>query len=254
MEENMLAHRRHPLKITLLLVIVLGLIAMGIISLVRERIVNPNRYQVSFTAEGRAFAKPDIGQVILGVRTDRLATAVAAVQDNTEKMNRVIAKLTELGIEAKDIKTTAYNLNPSYDYEPNTGRSLIKGYEVYQEATVKIRDLSKIGSTIEAVTSAGANQVGNVSFTIDDTSEVKKEARAEAVAKAQAKAGEMEELTDIKLGKLVNVYESEDSYPPVYQDYAYKSAVGMGGGGEVLEIQAGENEISLQITLVYEVK
>jgi uncharacterized protein YggE len=150
------------------------------------------------------------------------------------------------------MKTTSYRLNPVYDY-PN-GRSVLTGYEVYQEVTIKIRDLNKIGKVIESVTAVGANQVGNVAFTIDDPENIKLLARTEAVAKAKKRAQETAKLTGIKLGKLVNVYENEQPYPtPMYDNSMIR---GIGGGGAISapEIQTGENEIVVQMTLVYEVK
>ncbi|PIT90476.1 MAG: hypothetical protein COU22_01965, partial [Candidatus Komeilibacteria bacterium CG10_big_fil_rev_8_21_14_0_10_41_13] len=153
------------IKHLIVLLVVAGLIAMGIISLIRERIVNPYRYQISFTAEGTAFIKPDIAQITLGVKTERQPKAVDAVKENTKMMNEIISVIKEQGVEEKDIKTTSYNLNPAYDYEPQSGRSVLRGYEIYQNVTVKIRDLDKIGAIIEASTGAGANQVGNINFT-----------------------------------------------------------------------------------------
>ncbi len=239
------------------LVLVAGAIALGVLSILRERIVNPGRYQVSFTGEGRVFAKPDIAQIQLAVKTDRSKDAVAAVKSNTEKMNAVIAKLKELGLEDKDIKTISYNLNPDYEYPPN-GQRTLAGYNVYQEVTIKVRDLNKIGSVIESATAAGANQAGNVSFTIDDLTELKKQARAEAVVKAKEQARSMAGLTGIKLGKLIGVWENANQPVPYYdsRDYAAKSLeLGIGGGAlSVPQIQTGENEVKLEITLTYEVK
>jgi uncharacterized protein YggE len=230
------------------------MVAVSIVSILRDRIVNPMRYQVNFTAEGRVFAKPDIAQVSIAVKTERVADSVQAVKNNTDKMNKVVSKLKESGIEEKDIKTTSYRLNPVYDYPD--GRSVLTGYEVYQEVTIKVRDLGKIGKVIEAVTAVGANQVGNVAFTIDDPENIKTVARAEAVAKAKKRAQETAKLTGIKFGKLVNVYENEQPYPtPTYDNLMVKSGYGMGGGGSAVpEIQTGENEIIVQMTLVYEVK
>lgn len=173
------------MKFVTIMVIVVCLVGLGVISLLRERIVNPTQYTVSFSADGKTFAKPDIGQITVAVKTDRMNQAVSAVKANTEKMNKVIAKLKDLGIAEKDIKTTNYRLNPVYDYTQSTGKSVLGGYEVYQEVAIKIRNLDKIGEVIEATTTVGANQVGNVAFTIDDPEEVRKVARAEAVAKAQ---------------------------------------------------------------------
>ncbi|MBU1131502.1 SIMPL domain-containing protein [Patescibacteria group bacterium] len=254
-EKNSCCASSYHQKYIIIALIVLGLVAICIISLLREKIVNPQDYQVSFTAEGRVFAKPDIAQIVVAVKTDRVKEAVQAVQNNTEKMNLVVNKIKEFGIEEKDIKTTSYRLSPVYDYHRETGQQTLAGYDVYQEVTIKIRDLDKVGEVIEATTSVGVNQVGNISFTIDDTDEVKKEAREEAVIKAKAKAKEMADLTGLKLGKLVNVYESEDAYP-YYRDYAVNAMAmeGFGGAGAVPSIQTGENEVRLQVTLVYEVK
>ncbi|MFA6304371.1 MAG: SIMPL domain-containing protein [Patescibacteria group bacterium] len=239
------------------LVLILGAITLGIVSLVRDRIVNPDRNQVSFTADAKVFAKPDIAQIQLAVKTERSKDAVTAVKNNTAKMNAVTDKLKELGIEDKDVKTTNYNLSPEYDYTINVGRSTLAGYSVYQEVTVKIRDLDKVGTIIEAATSAGSNQVGGISFTIDDLTEIKKQARAEAIAKAKEQAKSMAELTGIKLGKLVNVYENTGSPMPYYDNGIY-SAKTMGMGGAELSvaptIQTGENEVRVEITLSYEVK
>lgn len=233
-----------------------GAILLGVISLIRERIVDPARYTVSFTGEGRVFAKPDIAQIQLAVRTDRAKDAVTAVKNNTEKINAVIKKLTELDIAEKDIKTTAYNLNPEYDYPVNVGRQVLAGYSVYQEVTVKIRNLDNVGKVIEQVTSAGINQITGPTFTIDDLSEVNKQARAEAIAKAKEQAKSTAGLSGLRLGKLVGLKEeSGNSYPPVYTyAKAMDSAAGLGGGLPAPEIQTGENEVILRVTLTYQVK
>jgi len=248
---------KHPvLKTVLAMLVVAAIAGTAVVAMLRDRLVNPYRYQVSFTAEGKIFAKPDIAQITLGVTTDRRATAVKAVQDNTELMNKVITKLKELGVADKDIKTTSYNLNPSYDYVQSTGRSEIMGYEVYQNVDVKIRELDKIGDIIEGATSVGANQVGNISFTIDDLSEIKKLARQEAITKAQEKAEEMAQFTGLKLGKLINVYESDSYQPPVlYSNFAKDVAYGMGGSESASpDVQVGQNEVGLSVTLTFEVK
>ena len=251
---------KHHGKAVLIVLVVLGLIAMGIVSLLRDRIVNPIMDQVTFTAEGRAFAKPDIAQVVLGVETPKKATAAEALKDNSTKINQVIAKIKAQGVADKDIKTTSFNLSPAYDYDSETGSSKISGYTVNQSVTVKIRNLDKIGTIIEQATSVGANQAGGINFTIDDQENIKAVARAEAVAKAKVRAREMSKLTGIKLGKLVNVYEDSYAPGPMYaNDYAMKSESAMGMGGSVAtpivpDTQLGENEVKVNVTLVYRVK
>jgi len=250
-------HCGFKMKHIITLVVILGAVALGIVSLVRDRIVNPDHYQVSFSASAKVFAKPDIAQISLAVKTDRQKDAATAVKNNTDKMNAVIVKVKEAGVDEKDIQTSAYNLNPEYDYTANVGRGVLAGYSVYQEVTVKIRDLDKVGKVIENATTAGSNQVGGISFTIDDLTNLKNQARAEAVAKAKEQAKSMSKLTGIRLGKLVNVWENSGT-PMPYLDASYsnKAMTGIGGGGTIAapEIQVGQNEISVEVTLSYEVR
>lgn len=209
--------------------------------------------QFSVEGTGRVFAPPNIAEITLGVRTEKAQTAEAATKENVEKMNRVIEAIKKAGVEAKDIKTTDYQLYADYNYNtPDRVRELT-GWNLSQSVRVKIRNLDSIGDVIAKATAAGANQADSVSFTIDDEEVLKKQARGEAIEKAKAKAEELSKAAGIKLGKVINVYESY-SQPPITLDY-YKGE-GMGGGGDITppSIQPGQNEVVVNVTLVYKVK
>lgn len=239
-------------KFILNLLLVLCVTAIVIVALVMSQTRIPEN-QFSVSAEGRVFAKPDIANLTLGFKTETKKTAAEAVKENTEKMNEIIAALKALDIEAKDIKTTNYNLNPVYDWTGRTGQQL-KGYEVSQNVTVKIRDLEKIGEAIAKTTEKGANQVGNINFTIDDEDALKARARDEAITKAKDKAVDIAKKSGLKLGKIINVYENQVYLPGPY--YAKEMALGVGGAGEIPapQIEVGENEVMVEMTVVYEVK
>ena len=241
-------------KFVLALILVVGVILLGVLSILRQKIVSNNDYQFSVSSEGEVFAKPDIATISFGVQTDRYDEAVEATQAGNVKMNAVMDSLKELGIEEKDIKTTQYNLNPVYSWPKDEGVRQLSGYELYQSVTVKIRDLEKIGEIIEAVSSVGANQIGNVNFTIDDTEELQAEARADAIAKAKLKAKDIAKQAGISLGKIINVYESSNPQPVMYRnDFAYSEAVGMGAGA-IPDVATGEMEVTVNVTLTYKIK
>ncbi len=210
--------------------------------------------QFSVTATGRVFAKPDIANLTIGFKTEVKKTAAEAVKENSEKMNEIIKELKALNIESKDIKTTSYSLNPVYDWTERAGRRL-KGYQAYQNVTIKIRDLEKIGDAIARTTEKGANQIGNITFTIDDKDELKAQARNQAIIKAKEKAKEIARVAGMKLGKIVNVYENQANYPSPIR---YAKGMDLGAGGveeiEAPQIETGENEVRVEITVVYEVK
>ena len=248
-------------KYVISLIVILGIIALGIVSILRDKIVSPIQNQLSVTAQGKVFAKPDIASLSFGVRTAAKPEAVEAAKEGTEQMNKVTEALKKAGVEEKDMQTTQYSLLPTYNVPAEGRASTIAGYELNQSLIVKVRDLDKIGDVIKAASSAGANQIGNISFTIDDKDELKAEARKQAIDKAKSKAEQIEKDADIKLGKIINIYENDYNYNqgyPVYADTMAYCKGGMGGGSEIAavapEIQTGQNEVLIDVTLVYQVK
>ena len=210
-----------------------------------------NMNQITVSGEAKVYAKPDIALVDLGVTTTAQTTE-EAISKNTEKINAVIKAVKDLGIEEKDIQTTKYNLSPLYNYTQISGR-IFQGYTLDQNVRVKIRDFSKVGETLQKATSAGANLTGNLVFTIDDVEALKNQARAEAIEKAKEQAENLAKESGIKLGKIVNIYEN--NYYPMYGN---EKAMGLGGAGDVQmsvapTIEPGQEEITVNINLVYRV-
>ncbi|MDD3285560.1 MAG: SIMPL domain-containing protein [Patescibacteria group bacterium] len=219
-----------------------------------NRSINQDRFSVS--GSGTVYAKADIANITVGLRTDVKKTAAEATKESTEKMNAIISSIKDLGIEEKDIKTTDYSLNPIYNWIDGRGQ-VLQGYQVSQNVSVKVRDLDKIGDVIAKTTEQGANQIGNVSFTIDDEYDLKNQARELAIQKAKEKAAMMAEQTGMKLGRIKGVYESADIATPVPMYANAKLMLDESAAGLSLEsanIQTGQNEIRVEVTLTYEVK
>jgi len=237
--------------------VALGILAIAGVAATAVVMANQqnNQDRFSVTGSGTVYAKADIANITVGLRTDVKKTAAEATKDSTEKMNAIITSIKDLGIEEKDVKTTDYSLNPVYNWIDGKGQ-VLQGYQVSQNVSVKVRDLDKIGEVIAKTTEQGANQIGNVSFTIDDEYELKNEAREMAIEKAKEKAEMMAEQAGMKLGAVKSVYESADvAYPvPMYAnaklEMASDQAVGLGAPS----IQTGQNEIRVEVTLVYEIK
>lgn len=202
---------------------------------------------ISVTGEGKIYTKPDIAFVNLSVVTE--GKNIGDVQDkNTKKMNKVISFLKNFGIAEKDIKTTNYQIYPRYNYENRTIPQII-GYEITQTLEVKIRDLTKVGEILENSVDAGINQVSSLRFGVDKDEEVKAEARKLAIEDAKKKAEKLASQLGIKLVKISGFTEDTGYYPvPMY-----KEAMGIGGGGEAPNIQVGENEIIVNVILIYEI-
>ena len=87
---------------------------------------------------------PDVAQVGAGVTT-RAATAREALTQNSQAMDRIVARLRQLGIAGEDIQTSNFNLSPQYDYNQQSGEQVFRGYNVSNQVQVKLRDLPRAG-------------------------------------------------------------------------------------------------------------
>jgi uncharacterized protein YggE len=206
---------------------------------------------VSFSGEGKVLAKPDVGVVSLSIVTEAV-TSKQAQDDNSNKSNELIHFLRDEGIDEKDIKTTSYNIHPTYTY-PRYAQPKISGYRVTQSIQVKIRNLDNVDAILDGVVAKGVNQVNTLQLTVDDPEELQNEARELAIKDAKKKAKELKGQLGIKLGKIINFSENTGGYTPVPR-YAYESAdLGIGGGGGP-SIPVGENEIVVNVTITYQIK
>jgi uncharacterized protein YggE len=239
----------HILTFTLIIVVTLYYAA-----LINEKIKPNENNLITVSATGEVYATPNIGVIDISVRTESV-TVEKATDDNNKKINDVIAFLKSEGIEANDIKTTTFNVNPVYTWEPKSGERQTKGFEANQGVTVKIRDTSKAGKIIAGATEKGANEISNLSFIVEDNEAAKDQARKIAIDNAKAKAKILEEQLGVKMVKIVNF--SEGSYMPSPASYdAYNAGAAM----KTLEsrvsapdIQTGENKIMTTVTLTYSI-
>ncbi len=249
----------------LIAILIIGLVLSYVGTLVYQYKALPQNYpqQISVTGEGKAYAKPDVAMMSFGVTTQAVKSQ-DAVNQNNEKMNAVIGAIKALGVQEKDIRTTLYQLNPTYgsnkDYllypYPGTTNQ-ITGYSLQQQVEVKMRDFEKVNEIIDAATSKGANALGSLQFTIDDPETARAEARAKAIEQAKAKAVSLFAAAGLKMGKLINVYEG--GFGGCGYGGCMPAAYGLGGAtmekaSVAPQIQPGQSEVNASVTLTYWVK
>jgi hypothetical protein len=204
---------------------------------------------VSVSGEGKVTIKPDIATFSIGVvKTSK--DLGAAQKEAADIMTKATALLKEKGVAEKDIKTTAYNIYPQYDWR-QSGRVFL-GYEVRQTAEVKVRDLAKVGEILGAMGSVGANEIGSLAFSIDKPEQAKEEARTKAIADAKVKANRLSKDLGVRLKKIISYSESNGGgYPgPIYM-----KTMSEGMGGDAMPpISGGENEILVNVSITYEIQ
>lgn len=202
---------------------------------------------VTVDGSGTVSAAPNIANVQVGLLSE--GKDVAAVQsENATKMNALLAEYKQLGIASGDLQTTSFSINPKYDYKD--GRSTINGFQVSQSVTVKVRDLSILGQVFAKAATRGANQVYGPTFTLDDEENLKSQARAKALAVARAKLAAISRDLGVRPVRLVGFTESSNRPPPGPM-YA---RLDVGGPETVPNIEPGEMEIAVNVSVTYEVQ
>ena len=241
----------------LILILLLAYIAVSVRSQIKEYryIGREIDYQETITVEGRGevYVTPDVAKVIFSVKNEA-ETLADAIKENSQKMNEVIYSVKMQGVEAKDLKTISFNVYPRYEHEEENlvrpeGKRVLVGYEVVQSLEMKIKYVENIGSVIQEATNAGANQVGALSFTIDDEDKHKTEARHLAIEQARDKAEQLSSQLGIKFLGIKSFSESVNAIAPGM----YKTSEDM------LEItspniEVGQNMIEVRVSIVYKIQ
>ncbi|MFA6422683.1 MAG: SIMPL domain-containing protein [Candidatus Buchananbacteria bacterium] len=253
----------HVLKVIIgiIMAVVLVILAVYLVGLTRnslrsyDYIGKSPDYKNIVTVEGtgKVTAKPDVASVNIGIISEGV-TVDQVQKQNTDKMNAIVSAIkNQFKIDEKDIQTNNYTINPKYDWSDKVSK--IVGYNISQSVNVKIRDFNKVGEILAKASELGANSVNGPTFVIDDPEVYKVQAREKAIAQAKEKSKVLADQVGINLGRIVNFNEFTAGGSPVPM---YDSAMGMGGGlstkASAPDIQAGSDEVVINVSISYEIK
>ncbi|MXO74444.1 DUF541 domain-containing protein [Altererythrobacter aerius] len=159
-------------------------------------------------------ARPDIAEVSAGVTT-QAPTAVEAMRANAQAMDKVVQRIRALGIAADDVQTTGINLGAQYDYDQTAQRQVFRGYQASNRVSVTLRDVKRTGPVLDALVAAGATDIGGPSFSIDDDSAPRAQARKAAFDRAQAQATEYARWAGYTGVRLLSISENVSPVRPM---------------------------------------
>lgn len=202
------------------------------------------------TVQGRGVVEqaPDMATLTLGARFQAY-TAREAMSEVNKRTQAAIAIMEELGVEARDMKTGNLYLNPVWEHGNNRiDVARIKGYEAGNQLTVRIRDLSILGSALDEMVSDGVNAFNGLSFGLQEPSDALNAARQKAIQNAIAKAELYAEAAGVSLGKIIAINEGGVSSPQ--PRLMARAEMAMDSG---VPISAGELSTQATVTMVFEI-
>jgi uncharacterized protein len=210
--------------------------------------LNGQQEGIWVNGEGKVSVVPDLATLSLGIEAQELTVAEAQAKA-AEAMTSVMNALKAAGIDEKDIQTQYFNIQEVTRWDNDKQQEFVIGYKVTNTVTVKVRDVTKTGPVIDAVTAAGGDltRINSIGFTVDDPSSAYEQARVDAVNDAAAKAKKLADTAGVKLGKPSYITESSYIPGPIYRDVAAAE----GTPASTTPISPGEMEITVNVQIGY---
>ncbi|HET6732905.1 SIMPL domain-containing protein [Mycobacterium sp.] len=199
--------------------------------------------QVTVVGSGEVQGTPDTLNVNASI--EFVAPDVTgAMNQASDRQAAVIQALVDAGIERKDISTTQASLQTNVNPDGSAGN----GYRATNSIDVKIRQLDAASQALALIVSTGgdATRINNVNYSIDDDSELVKDARARAFNDARDRAEQYAQLSGMDLGKVVSISEAAGPQPPVpLQRGAEMAAV-------PVPVEPGQQTVGFSVTVIWE--
>lgn len=208
-----------------------------------EPVITGTRLDISAT--GSVDRAPDMATIGAGVVTVS-SSASGALADNAGRMTATIAALKRAGVADRDIQTASLSLQPQYRYGDNVP-PVLTGYQASNRVSVRLRDLAKAGSVIDALVASGANQLDGPSFGIDKPEAALDEARTQALATAKARADLYAKAAGLHVKRIVQIAESEASAPVM-------RPMAMMAKRDATPIAAGEQTLAVNLAVTFELE
>ncbi|HUD08564.1 MAG TPA: SIMPL domain-containing protein [Candidatus Saccharimonadales bacterium] len=225
-----------------------------------------------FTVQGSgsATATPDQAQISFTV-TKTAPKLEDAQNEANAATNSIVTDLQSAGIQKKDIQTGNYNSHPNYTESTSTISSMpirpmpiplpgnstdIASYTVDENITITLHDISKASAAIDIATKGSAENIYGPSFTFSEQEQqtLSDQARTVAISNAKQKAEKMAGETGIRLGKILSVQETNTPFGIQPLMMNAKTESGASSGSAPTQINPGENTMTVNIVLSYEVR
>ena len=200
--------------------------------------------QVTVIGEGKVDGRPDT--LVLGLSVQATAQdAQTASNQTSTRIADVTNALAGLGIAPGDVSTTGVTLQPQYGGSDNT---TIVGYVSTNSVDVKVRNVDTGPQLLGVVGTAGGNavRINSVTYSINDDSQLLKDARSRAFEDAKNRAQQYAELSGLDLGKIVSISETGSGTAPPTPMPRYDMAT------EAMPMSPGMQTVGFSVTAVWE--
>lgn len=170
--------------------------------------------QVTVVGSGEVQGVPDTLTTEAGIEFIA-GDVTSAMNQTSERQQAVIDALLDAGVDRKDISTTGVSLQPQYGGSESGGSSSITGYRAGNTIRVKV-ERDSASQVLAVIVRAGgdATRINGVSYSIEDDSQLVRDARERAFNDAKDRAEQYAHLSGLHLGRVISISEVAGGTPP----------------------------------------
>jgi uncharacterized protein len=213
--------------------------------------VQPSNPVIVTSGEGVVKRAPDRAWVVIAAES-RARTPPEAQKLNVDAMTAVLDKIKSLGVPAEAIQTTAYTLQPDYEYQ--NGRQNLRGYVARNQVEVRVDALPKLGEIMANAVGTGATSVSGVRFDLKDREAAEAEALRLAVRDARRRADAAASGAGVRIVQVWRIDEQRDV------EVVRPMAMPMARGGMEMAapapvpVESGQIEVRSHVTLTVRIE
>jgi uncharacterized protein len=202
--------------------------------------------QVTVLGSGEVQGTPDTLNVNASI--EFIAPDVTGAMNQTsERQQSVINALMDAGVDRKDISTSQVSLQPQFTGGGDNPQAIV-GYRASNSIYVKIRQLDAASQALALIVSTGgdATRINNVNYSIEDDSELVRDARSRAFNDAKDRAEQYAQLSGLSLGKVISISETTGPQPPVPLQRGAEMAAAP------VPVEPGQQTVGFSVTVIWE--
>lgn len=202
---------------------------------------SPDTRQVTVIGSGKVQGTPDT--LTANVAMEFVSGDVtAALSQSSQRQQAVIDALVGNKVDRKDITTTHVSVQPQTNADGTT-----IAYRASNAIDVKIRDITAASQLLALIANTGgdATRINSVSYSIEDDSQLVKDARAQAFNDAKNRAEQYAQLSGLNLGKVISISEQSGSTPPTPAPMPRMSM-------DSVPLEPGQQTVNFTVTVIWE--
>jgi uncharacterized protein YggE len=164
--------------------------------------------EIVVTATGSVRTSPDVVTFRVVIRSLDIS-AVNATKETAKKHSAIQRSLRDIGIDSKDSPTVELGVKEVRQYDKRTNERNLRGFQADHTVLVRVYNLQKVGSAIDAVIRSGAQYVSAFEFITTQYDSLRQIALDQAVKKALLDAEAIAKAAGGSLGPLLEITTQE---------------------------------------------